>query len=103
MKQYERAGAHQQQVRQAAAARGAPLADLGDFERIDTLDAVEALLSQLSPRHRETLEQLYLHGKTQMSVAAARGCGQPAVSQIVQRALRKLRVILSREEDDHTP
>lgn len=61
------------------------------FERIDTVDMVESLLSRLEGKSRFIIEERFLRQKSQHEVARALGVSQMQVSRLERKALDSLR------------
>jgi RNA polymerase sigma factor (sigma-70 family) len=57
---------------------------------VDSLDAVEAWLKKLPPRHAAACRAIYVHGCNQAEAAARLGCSQSRLSYLHREALAML-------------
>lgn len=60
---------------------------LDGFDRVETIDLVERLLGQLSPKDRELLTMRYLDGLSQQAIAQRLGVSQSYLSRMLRRTL----------------
>jgi RNA polymerase sigma factor (sigma-70 family) len=59
-------------------------------EEIQAVEAVEAWLRKLPPKHAAACRQIYLHGKTQAEAAEALGCSQSRLCYLHREAIAML-------------
>lgn len=65
----------------------------------EAVEAVEAWLRKLPPRHAAACRQIYLHGKTQTEAAAKLGCSQSRLCCLHREALAMLNGTWGRGEE----
>lgn len=69
-------------------------------DRVTTRDELQRALATLSPRQRAVLVLRHYEGWSDAAIAAALGCGEPAVRTHASRGLQRLRAALAENEPE---